>query len=180
MTENDLSKLLSQNKDISNNRYRFYPKQIFITDSYNNPLYPFKEIVYDKYSFDLPKYKRFLEKEVFGNTLDFLPFHFWIEFIENDYYIINTRPLYLKPVITDDRYSHIRNSYIVMICGDTNRDIYPREFQNKLFKLLNSLYRLLTEIQSIPKTSSDFIKPLNINMQKILSHELYTKITSKD
>jgi len=177
ITESDINSLLSQNNETYQNQFKFYPKKVYITDSYNNPLYPYTEIVLDKYTFDLPEYKRYLEKEVFGQTLEFLPFHFWIEYVDNDYYVFNTRPLYLKPIITDKKYSEINDSYLIVICGNTNRDIYPYNFQMKLYRLINSLYRLLVKINpSITKHT--FLNTLHIDINKILSHELQTKITN--
>ena len=65
ITEEDI---ISQNQRIlkfsNNQEFRFFPKNVCITDTYNNPYYPWPDFALDKYTFDLPKYKRYIEKNI--------------------------------------------------------------------------------------------------------------------
>ena len=148
---------LEQDRDKSTNYFTTYrPRAFCIYDSYNNPFFPYPHITLDKSTFDLPKYYQYLNK-LFGTELTYLPFHFYIEFIDNDYYIINTRPLLMKPVVPDSpltltnikqqypksldqkTLNTIKESIHVCILGDSNADIYDRSLYTRLYSLLNQL-----------------------------------------
>jgi len=176
--QNNLHVLTVNDNELNKQNYLFInntpARYILISDSYNNPYYPFKDLVYDKYTFDLPSYKQYMERFIFGHKLDYLPFHFWVEYINDDYYILNTRPIYLKPNIPDDK---LRNSVFIMICGDSNKDIYPREFQIKLTRLLKSIYNLIISVnQTYSQYKTDIIKPLNIDLRRLINVSLQKKI----
>jgi len=176
--QNNLHVLTVNDNELNKQNYLFInntpARYILISDSYNNPYYPFKDLVYDKYTFDLPSYKQYMERFIFGHKLDYLPFHFWVEYINDDYYILNTRPIYLKPNIPDDK---LRNSVFIMICGDSNKDIYPREFQIKLTRLLKSIYNLIISVnQTYSQYKADLIKPLNIDLRRLINVSLQKKI----
>ena len=145
-----------QNRDITTNYFQSYkPKGIYLYDSYNNDMFPYKRIVFDKATFDLPQYHRFLNA-LFGIELVYLPFHFFIEFIDNDYYVINTRPIIMKPLIPNDIKTEYNDYIHICVLGDSNSDIYSRQMYQKLRSLLNSLFILF--------------KWGKLNKNKIVSH----------
>jgi hypothetical protein len=86
--------------------------------------------------------------------------------------------LYLKPVIPDDK-NNYREYLMVFICGDSYQDVYPRDFQFKLYQLLRSLYLMITNMVNTSIPIQKFIQPLNIDISKMLNDELYRKITEK-
>ena len=150
----------SLNYDKTTNYFRsFKPQNIVIYDSYNNPFFPYKDIILDKATFDLPRYHNFLKK-LFGLPLEFLPFHFYIEYITDDYYIINTRSLLMKPLFLNDKnvIDNVDKSIHICILGDTNADIYDKS----LYKKLKSLIKHLFLIFKWGKMSKTRIKSINL------------------
>jgi len=132
---------LIQNYDNKSNYFDIIPpKEIVIMDSYNNDFYPYRDIILDKNTYDLPKYKRFLEKQ-FGSIMHDLPFHFFMELVNDEYYIYNTRMMLLKPMFLneDNTSKKYKNSIIFVILGDSNTDLYNRFFYEKLKRFLKSI-----------------------------------------
>jgi len=125
----------------------FRPKGILIYDSYNNPFFPYKEIILDKNTFDLPKYHNFLNK-YFGTNLKYLPFHFYIELVNDMYIVLNTRNFLLKPLLSVDEDSLDENlkkykEYIhICILGDSNSDIYTKELYMKIKQIIRPFFIL--------------------------------------
>jgi len=121
---------------------KFKPNKIIIYDSYNNKLFPYKDIILDKNTFDLPKYHYYLNK-VFGTKLSQLPFHFFIELIEDEYYIFYTRNLLMKPLIPEnispDIEKEYKDSIHICILGDSNSDVYDRSLYEKIKSIIKPL-----------------------------------------
>jgi len=141
-----------QNKFTINMR----PQGIIVYDSYNNPFYPIRPRPrIDTSKMDLFEiYKRTRELyEDFAPTL--LPWHYVIEFINDRYYVFNTRPIDMKfPVsnvdVTDDRQKFwdnttkqfmkdqifdIREAIHILILGDSNIDVYTKKFYELLGRI---------------------------------------------
>jgi len=144
------------NRDKTTNYFVSYkPKSIVIYDTYNNPFFPYSDIVFDKATFDLPRYHDYLNKKI-GLNLEFLPFHYYIEYITNDYYIINTRPLLMKPLIEQDKFKQYEESIHICILGDTNSDIYDKSLYKKLHSLLKHLF-IIFKWGNLNKTKIKFL-----------------------
>ena len=161
LNETDLSKMLydtGKNNFTSNligadSNSKVYkmrrPTGVIFSDTVNNLFYPISDPKIDTSNFDLPKLYRSLQ-ELTGVKLDFLPWHFIVEFIQNKYYIFNTRPLDMKFPIQfkeckkfietnniklDTKTSEffntipfdIQTSIHVAIIGDSQNDIYMRK-----------------------------------------------------
>ena len=166
LNETDLSKMLydtGKNNFISNlingdtnskvNKFRKI-QGVIISDTVNNLFYPISDPKIDTAKFDLPKLYRGIQ-ELTGSNIDYLPWHFIVEFIHSRYYIFNTRPLDMKFPIQfkecksfiesnniklDQRTSEffttipfdIQHSIHIAIIGDSNNDIYLK----KLYELI--------------------------------------------
>jgi len=151
-----------QNQDKSTNYFnRYRPEYICIYDSYNNPFFPYPHVIYDKATFDLPDYEHYLNQQI-GFRLQYLPFHFYVEYIKQEYYIFNTRPTLMKPLLPNidqtviGKYitknkklikypeiytiSNIQNAIHICILGDSNSDVYDKSLYIKLKSLINSIY----------------------------------------
>jgi len=130
------------------------PKGIIITDTANHIMYPIRHPQIDTSKFDLPDVYRHFQ-EFTGTKMDFLPWHFTVDFIKSRYYIFNTRPIDMKfPLTTKqwedhiqkqdfklNKYTHkfferkpfeIEHAIHVAIIGDSSRDIYVK----KLYELI--------------------------------------------
>jgi len=135
------------------NKFTTKPQGVLISDSYNNPFFPIRPRPrIDTSKMDLFEiYLRFRELySEFGVTL--LPWHYVIEFINNRYFIFNTRPVDMKfPVsnidVMDNRQDSwddttkqfmknqifdIREAIHVLILGDSNLDVYTKRFYELL------------------------------------------------
>lgn len=130
------------------------PKGIIITDTANHLMYPTRHPKIDTSKFDLPDiYRHF--REFTGTKMDFLPWHFTVDFIKSRYYIFNTRPIDMKfPLTTKQWEQHIQkhdfqlnkrthkffeikpfeieHAIHVAVIGDSSRDIYVK----KLYELI--------------------------------------------
>jgi len=147
--------LITSDKTTKGNRI-LRTKGIIITDSYNNVVFPIKYPKLDTHRFDLLELMINF-KEIYGNyKLDFLPWHFIIEFIKTSYFIFNTRPIDQKfPLSTHEALDVIDKNSInlnekskqffkikpfefedaihVLIIGDSNRDVYTK----KIYQLIS-------------------------------------------
>ena len=99
-----------------------------IMDTVNNPKFPLKDVILDKGKYDsnfvLREYRR-----VYGMSPKeiFMPWHFQIELVEREYIIQNTRPVnYYSP------YKDYKESIIICIIGDSEKDIYMPELYQKM------------------------------------------------
>lgn len=151
---NELPRIDStKDKASISNKFTTKPQGIIVTDSYNNPFFPIRprpRIDTSKMElFELFRRVRELYSQ-FGLTL--LPWHYVIEFIENRYYVFNTRPLDMKfPVsnidVMDKRQDSwndtttsfmknqifdIREAIHVLIIGDSKLDVYTKKFYELL------------------------------------------------
>lgn len=168
------------------NKFKPRPLGILIQDSYNNPFFPIRPMPrVDSAKIDLFKiYKRFRELySQFSVTL--LPWHFVIEFIEDRYYVFNTRPLDMYfPVdnhqvlnrqdLWNDVTKTFMRNYIfdikeaihILIVGDSNIDVYTRKFYELLgrvcivpcvryFKIANIDYETIVPLNTGRKFNLD-------------------------
>ncbi len=176
------------------NKFKFRPLGILIEDSYNNPFFPIRPVPrVDSAKIDLFKiYKRFRELySQFAITL--LPWHFIIEFIEDRYYIFNTRPLDMYfPVknqevmnrqdLWDDTTTtfmknynfDIREAIHILVVGDSNIDVYTRKFYELLGRVCIVPYIRYFKISNI---DYETIVPLNMGHKFNLS--LATKFVKR-
>ena len=76
------------------------PKGIIITDTFNHPVFPISFPRIDTSKFNLPEVSARFHEDYTGMKLDYLPWHFTIEFIRSQYYVFNTRPIDMKFPLT--------------------------------------------------------------------------------
>lgn len=137
------------------NKFTMKPQGFLIQDSYNNPFLPVRPRPrLDTSKMDLIHlFKRV--RENYGRfSMDFLPWHYVVEFIGNRYYVFNTRPIDLKyPLTTNevltfekrketwdeitnlfmtDKIFDISEAIHICIIGDSNSDIYTK----KIYELI--------------------------------------------
>lgn len=141
---------ITRSKDSASivNKFARKPQGIIVQDSYNNPFFPIQpKPRVDSAKMDLREvYKRF--HELYGEEKAlYLPWHFCVELVGNQYYVFNTRPLDMKFPITnneakklptspnwdvvanlffDDNIFDISDAIHVCIIGDTNYDVYTK------------------------------------------------------
>ena len=114
-------------------------KGYLIMDSYNNPFFPINQIQIDTSEFNTSKLKKYFHEEYGGKPNDlFLPWHFTIETINSWPYIINTRPFNYKTIIED-----YEDFIVIMIIGDSNRDIYTQEFYKNIANFCINPFRFI-------------------------------------
>jgi hypothetical protein len=137
------------------NKFKPRPLGILIQDSYNNPFFPIRPLPrIDTSKLDmLLIYKRFRELySQFEVTL--LPWHFVIEFVQDHYFVFNTRPLDMffpisseevlnRQELWDDvtktfmtnKLFDIKEALHVLVIGDSNLDIYTLKFYELLGRM---------------------------------------------
>lgn len=148
------SKLISTDKPSKPNR-TLRPKGMIISDSYNNIIFPIKYPRLDTSKFDLLNLNLTFKEQYGSFNLNFLPWHFIIEFIKTNYFVFNTRPIDQKfPLTTDDVNTIILRNSIgiddktrqflkyrpfdfqeaihILIIGDSNMDVYTRQIYELL------------------------------------------------
>jgi len=195
MIVNTLSRVdISKDHPSISNKFKPRPVGILIEDSYNNPFFPIRPTPrVDTSKIDLFKiYKRFRELySQFSVTL--LPWHFVIEFIEDRYYVFNTRPLDMFfPVTNLDMVSRqdlwdditkkfmesklfdIRDAIHILVIGDSNIDVYTKRFYELLGRICIVPYIRYFKIANIDYES---IVPLNMGPKFKL--ELCTKFVRR-
>jgi len=109
---------------------------VIIEDSYNNLVFPLKRPQIDRNNIDFPE---FLDQfKTFYDNRKQLPWHYVIEFFENDYIIYNTLPVNMKYPISYQFETNVNFSdYIhILIIGDTNVDVYTKQLYKKIAKFI--------------------------------------------
>lgn len=178
----------------TSNKFKPKPKCILIQDSYNNPFFPIRPMPrVDSAKIDLILiYKRFRELySQFAITL--LPWHFVIEFINNRYYVFNTRPIDMFFPVSNldvsDRESiwdnvtktfmyrqlfDIKDGIHILVIGDSNVDIYTKKFYELLGRICIVPY---VKYFRIGKIDYQTIVPMNMGRKFKLS--LVTKFVRR-
>jgi len=101
-------------KDASSihNKFTTKPQGILIQDSYNNPFFPIRpEPKIDTSKLNLSiVFKRY--RELYSQTKSvFLPWHYCIELVDDQYFVFNTRPLDMKFPFTSNEMKIIQKKY---------------------------------------------------------------------
>lgn len=172
------------------NKFKTRPQGILLQDTYNNPFFPIQpKPRLDTSKFELPEvYRRMRELYLKKDPL-FLPWHFMIELVGNDYYIFNTRPINMNFPIDSNRAKEnsdnfndqtksffedniydISEAIHVCILGDTDRDVYRKIFYEILAR--TCFLPIITYFR-FPKALYQRIFPLNIG--KRLNFNLISK-----
>ncbi len=130
-----------------------------IWDSYNNPIFPIPFPKYDENDFYFSEYQKRFYRAYSKSETDFMPWHFFIEFVNNKYIVYNTRPYnHMFPLnsaecintitsnqldINTDLFKQIEvEDYMhIIILGDSNADIYTSDIYFKIGKFIISAYR---------------------------------------
>jgi hypothetical protein len=175
-------KIISSDAVSSANKRKTRLPGIIITDTYNHFAFPIRHPVIDTGGFDLPLvYKHF--SEYIDGSMQYLPWHFVVEYITDRYYVFNTRPIDHRFPLTIDDVCDIRKkrkaSYLndsteqffkkspiqieeclhVAVIGDSTVDIYPRS----LYQVIGHqcLAPILT-MYKLPKTMNSKTWCLNM------------------
>jgi len=114
------------------------PEGFIIMDSYNNDFFPMKQVQIDSSIFNLKVVKDEFHRTYGGsNTSEiFMPFHYSIEMINKNYYVVNNRPIMYKSLIPD-----YENYISICIIGDTNKDLYsPELYKVMAHMIMNPLH----------------------------------------
>lgn len=168
------------------NKFKPRPVGIIIYDSYNNPFFPIRPMPrVDSAKIDLfVIFKRFRELySQFKVTL--LPWHFVVEFIEDRYYVFNTRPVDMffpmtnqevlnRQDLWDDatkefmerKLFDIQEALHILVVGDSNIDVYTRKFYELLGRICIVPYIRYFKIANI---DYETIVPLNMGKKFKLS-----------
>ena len=182
---------LTTDQNTVTNKFTGRVDGIILQDSYNNPFFRIRpEPRLDTGKFDLKEVnKRFFAK--YGILRNYLPWHFCVELVNDDYYVFNTRPLdmrfpinnkqalmvkndnwmFLTNIFFKDKLFDVNNAIHICIIGDTTFDVYTK-----------NIYRVIGEYCITPiiranKLSTRLhrtIFPLNIgkkfNLQSLLPY----------
>ena len=164
------------------NKFTTKPQGFIIQDSYNNPFLPVRPRPrVDTAKMDLIElFKRV--RENYGRfSMNFLPWHYVVEFITDRYYVFNTRPVDLRYPLTNKEVNRFKErkknwdsitkmfmqDYIfdiseaihVCIIGDSNVDIYTR----KIYELIGrSCIVPFVRYFKLPQGVFQRLFPLNI------------------
>jgi hypothetical protein len=155
-----LNKIYLENEAVlltPNNRFKSKPLGIVIEDSVNNLAFPIPIPIIDNNKVNLPLiYSQYLSIYKIDNiTSSILPWHYVIEFFNNNYIIYNTRPIDLtyiyttndikklaKPILNNntkeilDSSIELKNMLHILIVGDSTQDVYTRQLYNKIFDFI--------------------------------------------
>ena len=144
------------------NMFGHRPKGIVIFDSYNNPFIPLKNIDLDDAKFSYMYAKQELKQNHY--TGFFTPWHYWIEFINNEYVVIEGRPINYKSMLTGFE-EHIS----ICIAGNSKNDIYMKNLYKTIADVcLNSLrYMPAWKINIIDETTLINMGPAFLEEQLI-------------
>jgi len=176
------------------NKFKPRPLGILIEDSYNNPFFPIRPMPrVDSAKIDLILvYQRFRELySQFDITL--LPWHFVIEFINDRYYVFNTRPLDMFFPVNNqqvknrqDLWDDVTKTFIknynfdikealhILIVGDSNIDIYTRKFYELLGRVC-----IVPWVRYFKITPMDYETIIPLNMGRKFKLSLTTKFVRR-
>ncbi len=163
MIENKNFEYLHKIIDLKNNQKRINKYYGFILwDTYNNPIFPISYPKFDENDVFYPEYVKRFYRSYSKKEVDILPWHFFIEFVNNKYLIYNTRPYnYMFPLTSSECLNVVSSNNIelnsndkrifsennvedymhIMILGDSNTDIYTNDIYFKIGKFIISAYR---------------------------------------
>jgi hypothetical protein len=178
------------------NKFTTKPQGFIIQDSYNNPFLPVRPRPrVDTSKMDLIElFKRV--RENYGRfSMNFLPWHYVVEFIKDRYYVFNTRPSDFKYPLTNnevekfverkkswdnitklfmqDKIFDISEAIHICIIGDSNVDIYTK----KIYELIGRTCIVpYVRYFKIPQGVFQRLFPLNIgrkfNIDYISKHTM--------
>lgn len=176
-------KLTVGDSRIDVNRFFSKPTGIIITDTFNNPVFPINPAPrIDTSKFDLPLIQTRFKEEYSRFKIEYLPWHFVIDYIHNDYFIFNTRPLNFKfPLSTSDVELNIKTNNIklnentkqffktkpfnlneaihISIIGDSYKDVYIAN----IYKMIGRIcIRPILQYFKLNPTLWSSVWPLNI------------------
>jgi len=154
---NDLPRIDSSKDRASiSNKFTTKPQGILISDSYNNPFFPIRPRPrIDTSKMDLFEVYRRVRELYSQFSVNLLPWHYIIEFINNRYFVFAGRPVDMKfPVSNIDMMDHrqdswddttkqfmkdqifdIREAIHVLVIGDSNLDVYTKKFYELLGRI---------------------------------------------
>jgi len=114
------------------------PKGIIITDTYNCPTFPLKDIITDKKHLSEIKKLRKDYTNTYGATKDnYLPYHYVVELLGNRYETYNTRPLNYKSLL------YKKEEYLVIaVMGNSHNDIYGKGVYSAISSIISPLQLL--------------------------------------
>jgi len=176
------------------NKFKPRPLGIIIQDSYNNPFFPIRPMPrVDSAKIDLILiYKRF--RELYSQfEITLLPWHFVIEFIDDRYYVFNTRPIDMffpvsnlqvqnRQELWDETTTKFMERYLfdikealhILIVGDSNIDIYTRKFYELLGRCC-----IVPWIRYFKIADNDYETVVPLNMGKKFNLSLTTKFVRR-
>jgi len=153
-----LTPKLDEHKIGDSMRFRGRPSRIVLMDTYNNPFFPIPRPQLDKASFDLPVVFEQYRKIYGVPRARFLPWHYTVELVDDNYYVFQTRPLDLKFPLTWKEFRDFGDpdllpkqakqlferedfdtQIFIVVIGDSNYDVYPPK-----------IYRVISEYILMP------------------------------
>lgn len=153
LTKNPISNyhfnLTEENEFKKSNIFSTIPKGIVIFDSYNNPFFPLTYIDVDDSKFSYTNIKNELKQK--GWLAEFMPWHYWVEYVNNEYIVLQSRPLHYKTQLPG-----FEQYICICLAGNSKSDIYNK----KLYKSLAHL--IMNSLRYIPGWK------INTNEQTIL------------
>jgi len=192
--DDDYKMDLTRDDSILINKYTTYPQGFFIYDSVNNPFYPIPWIKLDSDKFDtIELFQRYKENYTKVTGALMLPWHFTIDLVRFEYFVVNTRPLNLKfPITTLDFKKYNKNyktfnsefsqfliqepfdlseGIHIVIIGDSHLDVYPKKFYNAIVRFcIDPFVRYFR----IPKSYITRIIPINLGKKIIFDKIIKT------
>jgi len=175
-------------------RFNTKPLAIVIEDSFNNLAFPMKQPVLDNNKQNLSLiYKQYISQYYQNTQTSILPWHYVLEFIDNDYIIYNTRPIdlnypyttfevkSLNNLIINNNTTDVLNSNLelketihVLIIGDSNRDVYTKQLYNKIYYYV---VKPICKVNKIIPMMYNTVIPLNLG-SRFLDNVLYNTFKS--
>ena len=152
-----------------NQRYSKY-EGLIIWDSFNNPIFPISIPKFDNDGTDYSKILNRFQITYSKQKVGFLPWHYCIEYLDDDYVVYNTRPINYEFPLDNESCEdilksnnidniiltpNIENFIHVLIIGDSNLDVYLPSIYLKISKLIISPF-------------SNFIYRYNINTDTMI------------
>jgi hypothetical protein len=141
----------AENRFKQTNMIKTRPKGWLIMDSWNNKFFPTTLFSVDTMKFNTEKLARDFHQHYGGSVRDlFLPWHWTVELINGNPFVVQTRPPMYKSNIPG-----YQNYFTIMIIGDSNQDLYTGQFYKQIAHMIINPWKHIPSVR-VPNSKENF------------------------